>query len=341
MRDLSLWFRNCFARGSRTVPALRIFALAAVIAFEAADWNEGVSSDIIALAKHSFVLVHENIEIFKPSVTIYKSLSLADSPNVIHGVGRFRSKFHILRRIQGRVDLVFSYYDLYYFDIVTGQDRLRVLSRNHRGEIVGYVDKDPGISDIPWGLAKILEADPYDWVNGLDKTDGSLRRQYISDVSGLYAMQMDICSLQFVQRSSNEREVFSAVFGQSNGGARLSSASQGGKSRDPDRSAHFARLDLSKLLQPPSGPPQCSSKDDEAQGTKGDGRVTILNDKDARTTFIPTEHDKEVGDTFFRGLLGFLALYIAYALLKRFSASDDPNTYSNNKERKEPPNARE
>ena len=47
MRDSSLWFRNCFARGSRTVPALRIFALVAVIAFEAADRNEGVSSDTI------------------------------------------------------------------------------------------------------------------------------------------------------------------------------------------------------------------------------------------------------------------------------------------------------
>jgi hypothetical protein len=268
MRDSSLWFRNCLARGSRTVPALRIFALVAVIAFEAADRNESVSSDIISLAKHNFVLVHEDIEIFEPSVTIYKSLSLTDSPNVTDSVCRFRSEFHRIRRIDGRVDLVFAYYDLYCFDILSGQILLRILSRNDGRDIVCYVDKDPGTSDIPWSLAKILEADPYAWVNGLDESDSSLRRQYISDVYGLYAMQMDICSLQFVQRRSNERDMFSAVFGQSNGGARLSSASQGGKSRDPDRSLSVSFLAIGDLPREIDGLPQSKSletKDEKLQ----------------------------------------------------------------------------
>jgi len=116
--------------------------------------------------------------------------------------------------------------------------------------------------------------------------------------------------------------------------------SGGGSSlRSLDRSNHIARLDLSEPLQSSSGPPKRSREEHQTQGSKGDDSIAVLNEKNARANFIPAEHDEEIGDTFFRGLLGFVALYFAYALLKRFGTSNDPNTDGDNKNGENPPNS--
>jgi hypothetical protein len=104
-------------------------------------------------------------------------------------------------------------------------------------------------------------------------------------------------------------------------------------------SDHITRLDLSKSLQSFSGPPKRSCEKHQAQGAEGDDRIAIFNEKDTRTSFIPTEHDKEIGDTLFRELLCFVALYLAYTLLKRFGARYDPNTGGENKRGEDPPNS--
>ena len=91
---------------------------------------------------------------------------------------------------------------------------------------------------------------------------------------------------------------------------------------DSDHDAQLAfdmiRVPRGGAPQPICGNPQRNGEDSNHEGRNRANSLMVLSNENARTSFVPTEHETEVGDTLFKGIAGVLALAIAYALLKRF-----------------------
>jgi hypothetical protein len=213
--------------------------------------------------------IHKNIKIFDPSVTVYVSISITHSLCIFYSKRRLRSNFYLIGRIDGRINLVFSYNYLYHLRILNiDLLLLNIVCGNHRRDLIGNHHEESGASYIAWCFSEVFETDLHAWINAPLKGSIATKTEYSCDISRLQLMQINESALNTIQRFSNEFDVLSTIRCEANGRSGLSGTSQGREPRNPDQSLGIGGLTPSDFTHLDYGQPQPASLKTENEKLK-------------------------------------------------------------------------